>query len=119
MALSRAQGFVAILAEGTIWRGWALVEQGKEEEGIAEIRQGMAAWRAAGSEVTQSCYLALLTEVCGKLGQAEEGLTALAEGLALANKTGGRFWEAELWRLKGELTIKAAGSRAQKADRDA
>jgi predicted ATPase len=47
--------------------------------------------------------------VYGKEGQAEEGLRVLAEALALVEKTGERFWEAELCRLKGELLLKAEG----------
>jgi len=35
----------------------------------------------------------------------EEGLSVLAEALAIVNKTGERFYEAELYRLKGELTL--------------
>ena len=48
-------------------------------------------------------FLALLAEAYGKVGQVEEGLTALAEALALVDKTGERFYEAELYRLKGSL----------------
>ena len=39
------------------------------------------------------------------MGQAEEGLTVLAEALAVVDKTGERLYEAELYRLKGELTL--------------
>ena len=39
------------LARGTILRGWALAVQGQGEEGIAQMRQGLAAWRATGAEV--------------------------------------------------------------------
>ena len=47
----------------------------------------------------------MLAEAYGKAGQAEEGLTALAEALAVVDKTGERFYEAELYRLKGRLTL--------------
>ena len=43
----------------------------------------------------------------GKWGRAEEGLDALAEALAVVDKTGERFYEAELYRLKGELTLQS------------
>ncbi len=42
------------------------------------------------------------------MGQAEEGLTALAGALTVADKTGERFYEAELYRLKGELSLQSA-----------
>jgi len=47
----------------------------------------------------------MLAEAYGKGGQVEEGLAVLAEVLDLVDKTGMRFNEAELYRLKGELTL--------------
>ena len=105
IALSTEQGFPHWLASGTILRGWALAVQGQGEEGIAQMRQGLDAFRATGAELSQSYFLALLAEAYGKVGQAEEGLTVLAEALATVEKTGERFYEAELYRLNGELTL--------------
>jgi predicted ATPase len=50
-------------------------------------------------------FLALLAEAYGKVGEAKQGLTTLAEALAQVKKTGERWYEAELYRLKGELTL--------------
>jgi len=88
----------------TILRGWALAEQG-EEEGIGQIRQGLAVLRAAGSELWRPYHLALLAEAQRKAGQPEEGLTVLAEALATVDSKGERMCEAELYRLKGELLL--------------
>jgi predicted ATPase len=104
IALYTEQGFAQSLAVGTSLHGWALVEQGQRETGIAQMRQGIATLQATGAETHRLYFLALLAEAYGKEGQAEEGLRVLAEALALAEKTGvGRFREAELHRLKGEL----------------
>ena len=65
------------------------------------MRQGLAAYRATGAELARPYFLALLAEAYGKVGQAEEGLTVLAEALAVVDKTGERYYEAELYRLKG------------------
>jgi predicted ATPase len=67
--------------------------------------QGLAAWRATGAEVLRPYGLALLAETYAKVGQQEEGLTLLAEALAVANDTGERRWDAELYRLKGEVLL--------------
>jgi class 3 adenylate cyclase/predicted ATPase len=108
------QGFPYWLAHGLIWRGWALAEQGQAEEGIAQIRQGMAAYRATGAELIRPYQLALLAEAYGKGGQAEEGMHALVEALTIVdNKTGERRWEAELYRLKGQLTLQSQASLRQ------
>ncbi len=116
IALSTEQGFAQLLALGTIQRGWALNEQGQGEEGIVQVRQGLAACRATGAELYRSGHLALLAEAHGKAGQPEEGLAVLAEALDTVNKSGERYYEAELYRLKGELRLQkfqVSGSKFQ------
>jgi predicted ATPase len=82
--------------------------QGQGEEGIAQIHRGLAACQATGAAVTRPYFLALLAESYGKTEQIEEGLTALAEALAAVDRTGERVFEAELYRLKGELTLQSS-----------
>ncbi len=89
----------------TVLRGWALTEQGQGEKGIAQIHQGLATYRATGAGLGQSDFLALLAEAYGKAGQTEEGLGVLAEAMTLVDKNDERFYEAELYRIKGELTL--------------
>ena len=103
--LSIEQGFSFWLAHGTILRGWVLVEQGQMEQGIAQMQQGLAACRATGTEVVPMRYLPWLAAAYAKVGQAKQGLAVLAEVSALMDKTGARLGEAELYRLKGELTL--------------
>jgi predicted ATPase len=107
IALSIEQGFPEWLAIGTILRGWALAEQGQVGEGIAQLHQGLAALQTIGTEVERPYYLALLAEAYGKAGQVVEGLSVLAEALATVNKTGERWYGAELYRLKGQLTLQS------------
>src|SRR3990172_11917413 len=108
MTLSTEHGFPHWVAMGTILRGGALAEQGQGEEGIAQMRQGLAAWRATGAELVRPYFLALLAEASGKVGQVEEGLTVLAEAVSVVNKSGERFYEAEIYRLKGEIALMQA-----------
>jgi predicted ATPase len=93
------------LAKGTIWRGWAMAAEGRPEEGIADIEQGLTAVRATGAKLSQFYYLALLAEVYGQTGQADQGLNALTEALELVERTDERWWEPEVRRLKGELLL--------------
>ena len=93
------------LGFGAVLQGWAWTKQGQAEEGIAQIRKGLVARQAIGAGIFQSYNLALLAEACGKAGQAEEGLAALVEALTVVDKSSERFYEAELYRLKGELTL--------------
>jgi TOMM system kinase/cyclase fusion protein len=113
ITLSTEQGFPFSLAMGTILQGWALAAQGQGEEGIAQLRQGLVAYRATGAELRRPYYLALLAEAYGKGGEAEEGLKVLTEALAAVDKNGERMYEAELYRLKGELTLKSIVKTSQ------
>jgi predicted ATPase len=105
IALCTEHGFAQWLASGTIYRGWALAAQGQVREGLAQMRQGLAAVRATGAEIGRPYQLSLLASVYGGMGEPEEGLRLLAEALALVEKSGGRWREAELYRLKGELLL--------------
>ncbi|MGE0825315.1 MAG: adenylate/guanylate cyclase domain-containing protein [Candidatus Binatia bacterium] len=108
ITIANDRGFSYWRALGTNYRGWALAEQGQTEGGIQQIQQGLAAARIIGMELLRPHFLALLAEAYGKIEQVEEGLTALAEALTLVDKTGERWNEAELYRLKGELTLQSS-----------
>ena len=81
--------------------------QGQGEAGIAEIRQGLPADLATGAKQFQPYFLGLLAEAYGEGGHPEEGLDMLAEALVEMDTTEVRFYEAELYRLKGELLLSA------------
>jgi predicted ATPase len=115
-ALASAQGFAFFLSHALILRGWGLPMQEPGEERIAQIRQGIAAYRATGAELERSHWLALLAERCGQGGQAEEGLHVLAEALAAVHTTGEHFYEAEIYRLKGEILWRQAAGREHEAE---
>jgi predicted ATPase len=119
ITLATEQGFAIWVALGNILRGWALAKQEQGEEGIIQMRQGLTAWRATGAELIRPYCLVLLAEAYEKVGQLEEGLSMLAEALEAVNKTGERFYEAELYRLKGQLMLQKfqiSGSKFQVAN---
>jgi predicted ATPase len=113
IALSSERGFALRLAEKTMLRGWALVEQGRGAAGIVQIRQGLAAHRATGAE-TSRAYIGMLAEACGKVGEIEEGLRLVAE--ALANRRAESQREVEFYRLKGTLLLMLAGEHHAEAE---
>jgi predicted ATPase len=88
-------------------------------DGVAQMRQGLAAYRAAGTERQRPYYLALLAEAYGSIGQPAEGLSLLAEALATVDLIGERGWGAELHRLQGELLLVQAGERQQVPEAEA
>jgi predicted ATPase len=105
--LSTERGLPFWVAMGTLLRGWALAMHGRGEEGMAQMHQGLATWRAMGVVVGQPSFLAMLAEAQGEAGQAEAGLHTLAEAFALVAQTGERYYEVELYRLQGELALQA------------
>jgi len=88
MALASEQGFPQWLTVATMVRGWALAMRGQAEEGAAQIRQALAAWRAMGAGMAVSHWLVLLAEAYGHAGQAGEGLRLLAEAVVHVDSTG-------------------------------
>jgi predicted ATPase/class 3 adenylate cyclase len=122
--LATEQGFMLLVAGGTIFRGWALAASPSEPaigqahltEGIAQIEQGLSAWRATGAEVLRPYGLALLAEAQSRMGWHENGLTLLAEAFAVTDHTEERRWEAELHRVKGELLLAQGIDHAAEAE---
>ena len=116
LSLAREQGFPLWVVIGGILRGWARAHQGQAQEGIAQITQGLRALQATGVETTRSYYLGFLAEAHSVIGQPEVGLRALGEALTLVDTTGARFYEAEVYRLKGELLLQQASDNQAEAE---
>jgi tetratricopeptide (TPR) repeat protein len=106
MALSAEQDFAYWPRVAMVMRGWVLAEQGQGDASIAELRSAMAGIRAIGTAAELPWYLALLAGAHATVGQTAEGLGAIAEALALVASTNERFYEAEIYRVKGELLLK-------------
>ena len=116
MALCTEQGFAQLLAFGRLLRGWVLAARQQGEDGIAHIRQGLAAYQATGAAVGRPQYLALLAEAHGQVGQAEAGLAMLREALTVVEHTGERSYEAEIHRLTGQLLLAHSAAHHTEAE---
>jgi predicted ATPase len=115
-ALSTAQGFPQWAAMGRSLRGWALAMQGQGEEGMAQVRQEIPAYRATGTTLAVPYFYTLLAEVCDHLGHIEDGLQALTEAHALVEQYEDRWWEAEIHRLRGVLLLQQPGTPPAEAE---
>jgi predicted ATPase len=115
IALSVEHGFTFWLPLATILRGWAMAQQGLNGEAIAQMEEGLAAFRATGAGTGRPHWLSLLAEACVESGRLNDGLSVLAEAHAFANETEGRKYDAEIYRLKGELLLKQDDSNAAEA----
>ena len=116
ISLATEQGFPLWLAHGAILCGWALAQQGQAQEGITQLTQGVTAWSSTGAELLRPYFLALLAEAYRTTGELEEGLAVLAEALTLVDTTGERWYEAEIYRLKGELLLQQNSDNQAEAE---
>ena len=102
--------FGLLLTVGVVQRGWLLAERGEREEGLAQMQEGLAKHREIGAMVLIPAFLGMVAEVHRKLGRPADGLSAVAEALTVAQQSGQHYWEAELHRLTGVLTLQAETS---------
>jgi class 3 adenylate cyclase/predicted ATPase len=107
LTLATEHGFAYRAAWATLLQGWVLAAQGRRKEGVVRLQEGLAEARATGSEAVHPYFLALIAEIYEKMGQPEEGLATLAEASAMRQRTGEQWYEAELYRLKGTLTLQS------------
>jgi adenylate cyclase len=112
IAHATEHGFSYYLAWGQILRGWCLAMDG-DAAGLAGIKRGISILQATAG-LRLPYYRGLLADASARFGLIDDGLQAVAEGLAEAGRTGERWFEAELHRLRGELL--RATSRAGEAE---
>ncbi len=111
--LSARYNFAHWLPLANILRGWARSASGDTAEGIAWIEDGIRDYRATGSVLTLTYYLGLKAEALYLAGRTSEALEAINEAVAVAQKTGERFWRAELHRLRGVFLTALGAEEAQ------
>ena len=112
MALAREQDFRLLFAWASGFAGWASVEQGRGEEGLAHLRHAIAGTRATGTEQFLPHLHGLLAEAHLRSRRVDAGMSAIEEGLGILQRTGERFHEAELHRLRGELLLLAGATES-------
>jgi predicted ATPase/tRNA A-37 threonylcarbamoyl transferase component Bud32 len=118
-AISAEHGLSFWLAGGKVLSGWALAAEEMIDGGLMRLRQGVADWRATGSVTYETYYLGLLAEVLARQRQFDEALRVLEESLALVERIGERLYEAELYRIRGETLLAAAGGPKPDTDQRA
>jgi predicted ATPase len=106
VAVATEQGFLQWRAHGTILRSWVKVKNRDVTEGMCLLRSCSSAYRSTGAEIWMPHFIALLARAGEIAGQVEGGLTLLDEALQIADRTGERWFAAELNRLKGQLLLR-------------
>jgi adenylate cyclase len=104
-ALGEEHGWAHRLEQARLLHGWVLAMRGEAVRGVAQIRQGLAATQSGGLKAFRPYFLTLLAAAYAQAGQHEDGLQVLAEAVTLMATTEERWWEAEVYRLQGELLL--------------
>jgi predicted ATPase len=105
LAIAMEHGFAWFKAVGTLHRGRCLAIVGRETEGIAQMTEGLAALRSTGTVAFLPYWLIWLAEAYGKAQRPLEGLEHLTEAIRVIERTEEREFEAELYRVRGELLL--------------
>jgi predicted ATPase len=112
VAVAVEQSLPFFIAVGTIYRGWLKAKNGDVAEGISLLRSGSAAYHATGAELLMPPFTTLLARACEIAGQVEEAVTLSDDALQIAERTGERWFAAELNRHKGQLLLRQGHSKA-------
>ena len=105
IASAQEHGLAMVVAVGRIMQGAARAMMDPRDESVAEIREALAAYRATGARFQSTYHLILLAQALAACGHCGEGLSALREAASLAEETGERFVDAEIYRLEGNLLL--------------
>jgi len=103
ISLCIEHGIETFLEMGKVMLGWAQNEESPDSGGVELIQKGIAAWRATGADLVVPHFQQILAAALLENGKYSEALTAIEEALALITTTGDHSFEAQCWRLKGDL----------------
>ena len=114
--ISAEHGFPVWGLAGTMLQGLVLAQKGQSKEGVVQIQDGIAGWKALGVEIELPSFLSLLVEAYRQEEQAQQGLSVLAEALERIDQSGERYYEAEIYRLRGELLLQTTQKKETEAE---
>lgn len=126
LAVASEHGFPLWLSWARILRCWARVETehrmaaGGENGHIrrlaTELTAAVSAYEDTGSQIFLPYWLALAAQARRRSGETEEALSLLARALEVSEANDERWWEAELWRIRGELLLEGCPRQAPEAE---
>jgi adenylate cyclase len=113
IALSTRQNVGTWLPHGRVLRGWARSACGSTAEGISWIADAIRDYRADSAILAMPFFLALKAEALHLADRTSEALKTINEAEAFVERTGARWWCAELQRLRGVFLAAMGADEAQ------
>jgi predicted ATPase len=105
IALANEHGLSTWATLCSIYSGWANAEEGFPKRGIDQMCTALEEYRSSGAKLWQAHFIGMLAEGLSKAARIEEGINLIEEALAVVRDTGERFYEAELYRINGDLLM--------------
>jgi predicted ATPase len=114
-ALAEEKGFLFHSGVGFFKLGWVAAHQGRLEEGLVLLHRALELYQATGVRFTLTDLFGTIAEAYGMAGETEKGLEFMSQAFAEVERGGERYFEAELYRIKGELLLRKAEIHDQAA----
>jgi class 3 adenylate cyclase/tetratricopeptide (TPR) repeat protein len=114
LPIAKEHGLSYLETLGLFFRGWALADAGRAEEGIAEMSRAIPSFEGTAAI---SLNYAELAECLGNYARPEEGLIAVAKGLGESEQRVEKVSWAQLYRIKGELVLMRDATDEAEAER--
>jgi predicted ATPase len=103
VSLSQEQGYPHLASTAMIYTGWAMAQCGDISAGITSCERGLAQLQDIGGNCWLPLFLALMAECYEQAGDSNRSTAAVEHALQCVEESDERFWEAEVYRLKGKL----------------
>jgi predicted ATPase len=100
---------------GMMNQGCVLALTGKAADAVQMITSGLAAWRSTGATILAPYVLSCMAKAYQELGQFDDAWRCVDEAITAVETTKERWWEAEVYRTAGEISLKSPRPDAAKS----
>jgi class 3 adenylate cyclase/predicted ATPase len=117
VVLANERGTSFWKANGIRAQGYLLAEAGGAVDAISMIRSSLDAWRSTGSTLRVPTDLSYLASAYLKVGQFDNAERCIREAMMAVESTDERWYEAEVNRIAGEVTLHSPLSDTSNSER--
>ena len=124
VANAQSDELVALADEkaASLWKAWGVMNQGcvlaatgKAADAVQTIAAGITAWRSTGATYCMPSYLAYFARAHAEIGQFDDAWRCIREATRAVETTKETMFEAEVYRIAGEIALKSPQPDVAKA----
>ena len=105
ITLAEQESFRFWRAGGTVLRGWVDIVEGDQNGGMRSVQAGVEEWQATGAEYMMTYFLSLIAVAKINAGEVQDALSLLENSIQRIERSGERWLEAEVHRIRGEAFL--------------